>query len=126
MLYDISLYIISHNIIERMFPMAYSGGPMTEAMYYVLLALMNPNHGYQLMNAITEVSNGRVHMGPGTLYGVLSRMQKDGLITLTEDDGRRKIYSITADGEQALSIEYSRLMALVRDGKILKEGDENE
>ena len=106
--------------------MAYSGGPMTEAMYYVLLALMNPNHGYQLMNAITEVSNGRVHMGPGTLYGVLSRMQKDGLIILEEDDGRRKIYSITADGEQALSIEYSRLMALVRDGKILKEGDENE
>ncbi|MEW9124139.1 PadR family transcriptional regulator [Geosporobacter ferrireducens] len=106
--------------------MPYNGGPMTEAMYYVLLALMNPSHGYQLMNAITKVSNGRLNMGPGTLYGVLSRMQKDGLISLAEDDGRRKTYRITRDGEQALRIEYSRLMALIRDGKILEEGDEGE
>jgi DNA-binding PadR family transcriptional regulator len=99
---------------------------MTEAMYYVLLALMNPNHGYQLMNAITEVSNGRLHMGPGTLYGVLTRMQKDGLIALTEDDGRRKTYIITIEGELALRNEYSRLMALVQDGAMLREGDRNE
>ena len=106
--------------------MAYHGGPMTEAMYYVLLALMNPNHGYQLMSAITEVSNGRLNMGPGTLYGVLNRMQKDGLISLAEDDGRRKTYRITNEGEQALRMEYKRLIALIRDGKILEEGDENE
>ena len=106
--------------------MAYNGGPMTEAMYYVLLALMNPNHGYQLMHAITEVSKGRLKMGPGTLYGVISRMEKDGLILLAEDDGRRKTYSITTDGEQALRREYSRLMALVRDGIILEDGDFNE
>lgn len=106
--------------------MAYNGGPMTEAMYYVLLALMQPNHGYQLMHAITEVSTGRVIMGPGTLYGVLSRMQKDGLILLAEDDGRRKIYQITTEGEQALRIEYSRLKSLIHDGSILEIGDENE
>lgn len=105
--------------------MAYNGGPMTEAMYYVLLALMNPNHGYQLMSAITDVSDGRINMGPGTLYGVLSRMQKEGLISLAEDDGRRKTYRITSDGEEALRIEYSRLKALIRDGKILGEGDDN-
>ena len=57
--------------------MSYSGGPMTEAMYYVLLALMRPNHGYQLMHAIGEVSRGRMQMGPGTLYGVLSRYMCD-------------------------------------------------
>lgn len=106
--------------------MAYAGGPMTEAMYYVLLALMNPNHGYQLMNEIAEVSKGRVRMGPGTLYGVLARMQKEGLISLSEDDGRRKTYRITTDGEQALRGEYNRLKALIRDGMILKEGDEDE
>ncbi len=106
--------------------MAYNGGPMTEAMYYVLLALMHPNHGYQLMHAITEVSKGRLTMGPGTLYGVLSRMQKDGLISLAEDDGRRKTYQITTEGEQALRIEYSRLKSLIQDGGILVEGDENE
>ncbi|MCT8139179.1 PadR family transcriptional regulator [Anaerobacillus sp. CMMVII] len=104
--------------------MAYNGGPMTEAMYYVLLALMNPNHGYQLMTAITEVSNGRLAMGPGTLYGVLSRMQKDGLISLKEDDGRKKTYRITKDGEEALRTEYKRLIALVRDGRILEERDD--
>ncbi|MEH7113755.1 PadR family transcriptional regulator [Neobacillus niacini] len=106
--------------------MAYNGGPMTEAMYYVLLALMHPNHGYQLMQAITEVSNGRLTMGPGTLYGVLSRMQKDGLISLAEDDGRRKTYQITPEGEKALRIEYSRIKAMIHDGSMLEEGDENE
>jgi DNA-binding PadR family transcriptional regulator len=106
--------------------MKYSGGPMTEAMYYVLLALMNPSHGYELMNSITEVSNGRVNMGPGTLYGVLSRMQKEKLIVLTDNDGRRKTYVISTVGEQALRDEYSRLLALIKDGEILKEGDSNE
>lgn len=106
--------------------MAYSGGPMTEAMYYVLLALMRPNHGYQLMQAITEVSNGRVNMGPGTLYGVLSRMEKDGLISLAENDGRRKTYEITLEGKQALRIEYDRLKALIHDSWILEEDAGNE
>ncbi len=106
--------------------MAYTGGPMTEAMYYVLLALMHPNHGYQLMQAISEVSNGRLKMGPGTLYGVLSRMQKDGLISLAEDDGRRKTYQITSEGEQALRIEFNRLRSMIQDGAILEEGDKNE
>ncbi|MGD6903216.1 PadR family transcriptional regulator [Bacillus infantis] len=105
--------------------MAYTGGPMTEAMYYVLLALMRPNHGYQLMHAIAEVSKGRVNMGPGTLYGVLSRMQKDGLISLAENDGRRKTYKITADGEHALRVEYGRLKALIEDSRILEEGEGN-
>lgn len=129
MSYDISRGIIlQHNInlIMEVSSMPYSGGPMTEAMFYVLLALMNPNHGYQLMNAITEVSNGRLHMGPGTLYGVLTRMQKDGLISLREDDGRRKTYMITYEGELALRDEYNRLLALVEDGKILREGDRDE
>lgn len=106
--------------------MAYNGGPMTEAMYYVLLALIHPNHGYQLMQAITDVSNGRLKMGPGTLYGVLSRMQKDGLISLAEDDGRRKTYEITLDGEQALRVEHQRLKSMIKDGNILEEGDKNE
>lgn len=101
--------------------MPYDGSPMTEAMYYVLLALMHPNHGYQLMNEIEEVSKGRVKMGPGTLYGVLNRLQKDGLIIVVNDDGRRKTYSITEEGISALKIEYDRLTGMVDDGKIIKE-----
>ena len=53
-------------------------GPMTESMYYVLLALAHPAHGYALMQQIKQISRGRVLIGPGTLYGLLSRMQADG------------------------------------------------
>lgn len=104
--------------------MPYAGGPMTEAMYYVLLTLMNPAHGYRLMNAVTEVSKGRVHMGPGTLYGVLGRMEKDGLIVLSMDDGRRKTYAVTETGRHALKLEYERLKALVSDGIVLEDEPE--
>ena len=122
LLRTIMLYDISHDIIVGVKKMSYNGGPMTEAMYYVLLALMRPNHGYQLMQAITEVSRGRLKMGPGTLYGVLSRMQKDGLIMLSKDDGRRKTDEITQQGEQALRLEYERLKSLITDSTILEEG----
>ena len=94
----------------------------SKAMYYVLLALLHPNHGYQLMNEIEEVSKGRVKMGPGTLYGVLARLQKDNLIIVLNDDGRRKTYSITTDGISALKKEYERLNDMVDDGAIIKEG----
>ncbi len=106
--------------------MSYSGGPMTEAMYYVLLTLRNPHHGYQLMNAVKDISKGRVQMGPGTLYGVLTRMQGDGLIQMIEDDGRRKTYAITTAGKRALKQEYERLLALVNDGMILKGEKDND
>jgi Predicted transcriptional regulators len=105
--------------------MPYAGGPMTEAMYYVLLALMNPAHGYQLMREIGEVSHGRLKMGPGTLYGVLGRMEKDGLIKLDTAEGRRKVYLITSAGKEALLIEFKRLSAMVHDGGAI-EGCEFE
>lgn len=106
--------------------MPYSGGPMTEAMYYVLLALINPNHGYQLMSSIEQVSNGRINMGPGTLYGVLNRLLKDQLIIILDDDGRRKTYAITEDGKTALKEEYKRLNSMIQDGIILREDLINE
>ena len=103
-----------------------SGGPMTEAMYYGLLALHRPAHGYQLMQQISRASRGRVQMGPGTLYGVLTRMEKEGLIVLSENDGRRKTYLLTNAGMEALRAEYSRLRAMVRDGAWIGEGGTNE
>lgn len=97
--------------------------PMTEATYYILLALMKPGHGYGTMQRIRELSGGRIEMGPGTLYGVLTRMNKDGLIALTGEDGRRKNYAITEAGKKALHLEYTRLKHLVMDGRILEEED---
>lgn len=98
-------------------------GPMTKAMYYILLALLRPGHGYGMMQRIRELSGGRLVMGPGTLYGVLSRMNREGLIVLTGEDGRRKNYAITEAGKNALLLEYRRLKQLVEDGAILEEGD---
>ena len=95
--------------------------PMTEAMYYVLLALREPAHGYVLLRRIREISGGRLEMGPGTLYGVLTRLKKEGLIALAAEDERRKTYALTAEGRKALLEEYARLSRLVRDGAALKE-----
>lgn len=95
-------------------------GPMTEAMYYILLSLLRPGHGYGMMQRIKELSGGRLEMGPGTLYGVLSRMSREGLIAFTGEEGRRKNYAITPAGREALLAEYSRLKRMVADGGMLE------
>ena len=95
--------------------------PMTEAMYYILLALLKPGHGYGMMQRIRELSGGRLEMGPGTLYGVLSRMNREDWILLTCEEGRRKTYAITEAGKTALLAEYGRIKRLAEDGKILEE-----
>ena len=96
-------------------------GPMTEAMYYVLLALTRPDHGYGLMQRIKELTRGRVVMGPGTLYGLLTKLQKVGYIELDRQDDRRKTYLITPAGREALLNEYRRLCQLVEDGEVLRD-----
>ena len=97
--------------------------PMTEAMYYILLSLENPVHGYGMMQRIRELSHDRVKMGPGTLYGVLTRMRNDGWIEQVdaEGDSRRKTYLLTELGRQELKREYQRLKMLVSDGAVLEE-----
>ena len=92
-----------------------SSGPMTEAMYYVLMTLTVPSHGYQLMSAVTEASRGRVRMGPGTLYGVLTRLESEKFIEIISDDGRRKVYAITVGGRAALAAETERLREMLAD-----------
>ena len=94
--------------------------PMTEAAYYVLLSLLETGYGYGMMQRIRELSGGRLEMGPGTLYGVLTRMRKEGLITLESQDERRKNYAITPAGREALAAEYRRLKKLVQDGAELE------
>ena len=99
--------------------------PMTEAMYYILLSLEQPVHGYGMMQRIRELSHDRVKMGPGTLYGVLTRMRQDGWIEQIEAEGdeRRKTYVLTTLGRQELLAEYRRLQKLVSDGVFLEDID---
>ena len=102
--------------------MSESVPPMSEAMYYILLSLQQPAHGYGMIQRVKGLSAGRVVLGPGTLYGVLNRMKKDGWITLTAEDDRRKIYSITTLGQAALQAEYQRIRQMVLDGAgLIKE-----
>jgi DNA-binding PadR family transcriptional regulator len=90
---------------------------LTEPMYYVLLSLTLPRHGYEIMQVIGEVSGGRVKVGAGTLYALLSRFEKEKIITQVANEGRRKIYSLTPKGREILIEEHNRLQLQVTDGK---------
>lgn len=96
---------------------------LTEPMYYILLTLTKERHGYEIMQMIEEYTNGRVVVGPGTLYALLSRFQSKGFIRLTSDDGRRKTYIITQLGRELLDEEFNRLNQLVKDGERILRGE---
>lgn len=89
---------------------------LTEPMYYILLALTKERHGYGIMQAITEHTEGRVTVGAGTLYALLSRFENEGIIMQTREVERRKLYCLTQHGEEVLTREYTRLNQLVKDG----------
>ena len=89
---------------------------LTEATYYILLALVNPQHGYGIMQETEAMSNGRVHLAAGTLYGALNAMTEKGWIEQlpTEDGSRKKNYQLTVSGLEVLTRELKRLKELVR------------
>lgn len=89
---------------------------LTEPMYYILLSLTEERYGYEIMQIILERTKERVKIGPGTLYTLLSRFEKEELIKQVSVDGRRKTYLITENGRKLLMEEYNRLKSLVEDG----------
>lgn len=89
---------------------------LTEQMYYLLMALLEPGHGYAIMERVRALSRGRLQMGPGTLYTLLSRFEQEGLIALAQVEDTRKIYRLTAQGRETLEQEYERLRRQVADG----------
>ena len=98
---------------------------LTEQMYYLLLALHQPGHGYAVMERVKALSQGRVALGPGTLYTLLARFEKEGLIALDRVEDTRKIYRLTHLGRDTLEQEYRRLCRQVADGAAVfgEEGD---
>ncbi len=95
---------------------------LTEQMFYVLLALRQERHGYGVMGAITELTRGRVTVGAGTLYALLERFERDGLICLTNTENNRKYYRLTPEGERTLQAEYRRLQYQAADmERVLRE-----
>lgn len=83
--------------------------PMTETAFYILFALKQPRHGYGIIKFIEEVTNGRLLLGSGTIYGTLSKMQKDGLIQHYSDEERKTLYEMTEVGKQVLGQEVARI-----------------
>lgn len=90
--------------------------PMSESAFYILLSLSEPRHGYGIMQHVEAITSGRLRLGAGTLYGSLSRMEKDALIEVVAEEDRRKVYRITAPGVTLLKREISRLEELYTNG----------
>ena len=88
---------------------------MTEQMFYVLLALRGERHGYAVMQYILELTEGRVTVGAGTLYALLDRFERDGLIRQTRIEEKRKYYRLTGEGDRALRDECRRIMQQAAD-----------
>lgn len=101
---------------------------LTEAVYYILLSLYVPRHGYGIMRQTENLSKGRVRLAAGTLYGALNNLYNKGWIeALPEEDGsRRKGYKLTNEGLRVLKGEVFRLEELVNNGKLVLGEDLDE
>lgn len=95
---------------------------LTEAIYYILLALQEPLHGYGIMQKTYTMSKGRLVLSAGTLYGAISNLLEKGWILpcgeSSDSDGRRKLYQITDKGQEVLLAEFERLEELVENGRM--------
>ena len=88
--------------------------PMTETSFYILLCLRRPNHGYGVIQRVQQLTDGDIVLAPGTMYGSLSKMEKDGLIAFVAEEDKRRIYQITELGTQVLELELKRIDRLHR------------
>ncbi len=88
--------------------------PMTETGFYILLCLREEAHGYSIVQNVAALTDGEIKISPGTLYGSLSKMEKDGLIEFVREEEKRKIYRITDLGQQVLELEMRRIERLYR------------
>ncbi|MFZ3591273.1 PadR family transcriptional regulator [Bacillus sp. DJP31] len=86
--------------------------PMTETAFYILLSLSEPRHGYGIVKHVEEISGTRIKLGSGTVYGTLTKMQKDGIISVFADEERKTVYEVTDIGKKLITAEINRLKEL--------------
>lgn len=96
--------------------------PLTEGVYYILLSLYEPRHGYGIMQLTEELSNGRVQLGAGTIYGAIKTLVERKWIVAFEEDGRKKEYIITDLGKTIVENEIQRLYELYENGLKITKG----
>jgi DNA-binding PadR family transcriptional regulator len=100
--------------------------PLTPAVFHILLALADQErHGYDIMQEVATLTDGKLRMGPGTLYGSIKRMLAGGLIEESDqrpdpelDDERRRYYRLTGFGQRVATAEAQRLLQLVREAQV--------
>ena len=98
-------------------------GALTETVYYTMIALFSPLHGYGIMQRVREMSDGRVSVGPGTLYGALATLAGKGWIEPVGEGGdRKKEYVITNTGREVIKREIERLEELAENGRLVSKG----
>ncbi len=88
--------------------------PMTETGFYILFCLQKPQHGYGIGLQVKKMTDGEVSISAGTMYGTLSKMEKDGLIAFFAEKEKRKLYQITPLGREILDLEIQRIKRLYR------------
>lgn len=91
--------------------------PMTETGFYILFCLQEENHGYGITQKVRQMTGGEILISPGTMYGSLSKMEKDGLIAFTREEEKRKLYQITELGTEILRMELVRIERLYQNSK---------
>ena len=90
---------------------------MTESGFYILYCLQEPQHGYGISQQVRKMSGGQVVISAGTMYGTLSKMEKDGLIRFCYEEEKRKLYQISELGKQVLDLEIARIERLYLNSK---------
>ena len=95
-----------------------SRGPLTEPMFYVLMAFLHGEMcGIDVAAFVEKKTRGRVKLGPGTLYTLLNKFQDEALIEAIDVEGRKRTYRLTAKGREAYEEELERLRACLRDAE---------
>lgn len=99
-------------------------GALTEAVFYILLSLTESRHGYGIMQNVAQLSDGRINLAAGTLYGAINTLLEKGWIEALPEvkDSRKKEYIITSEGLAVLKTELARLKELLANGKKVLEG----
>lgn len=95
--------------------------PMTETGFYILLCLQEENHGYGVVQQVERLTGGEIRLSPGTMYGSLAKMERDGLIGFLREEEKRKIYQITGLGRQVLDLEMKRIERLYKNMAEVRE-----
>ena len=88
---------------------------LTEQMFYILICLQKECCGTDIMEMVKKMTDGRVNVGPGTLYNLLEQFREDSIITLTKVGGKKRSYIITDKGRDLLEKEYDRLVQQTND-----------